>query len=105
MSKPILEGIDRHTRWSITHVDPLALARWLGGELRSLSEDVLMARDGLLTTMFDRAALERLLRGAHGLDPARWSRRVWLLLMLGLWDRCVHKEASKTAFAPSGSRP
>ncbi len=68
------------------------LVRWLRGELRGLSEDVILSRDGLVAEMFDRAALERLLREKSGLDPARWSRRVWLLLVLGLWDRLVFRQ-------------
>lgn len=67
------------------------LVRWLRGELRELCEDVILARDGLLADLFYRKALERLVRGHENLDPARWSRRVWLLLILGMWDRCVNK--------------
>ncbi|MCH7808482.1 MAG: asparagine synthase (glutamine-hydrolyzing) [Planctomycetes bacterium] len=67
------------------------LVRWLRGELRSLCEDVILSRDGLLTELFDRPALERLVRQGDGLDPARWSRRVWTLLMLGMWDRHVRR--------------
>ena len=70
------------------------LVRWLRGELRDMTADVILSRSGLLAELFDRAALEALLRGDGGLDPARWSRRVWLLLMLGMWDRHVHSEAS-----------
>ena len=70
----------------------------LRGELRELCADVVLARNGLLADLFDRSALESLLQrgGASAsdgerLDPARWGRRVWLLLMLGMWDRNVNK--------------
>ena len=81
------------------------LLRWLRTDLRSLCEDVMLARDGLLAEMFDRAALERLLREKDDLDPARWSRRVWLLLMLGMWDRCVRKTQASTAAAAGTAIP
>ena len=44
---------------------------------------------GLLAERFDRGALQRLLGNSEGLEPARWSRRVWMLLVLGIWDRVV----------------
>ncbi len=77
----------------------IPLVRWLRGDLRSLCEDVVLARDGVVVEMFDRAALEDILRKGHELDPARWSRRVWLLLMLGMWDRAVNKPRQQ---APAG---
>lgn len=63
------------------------LIRWLRVELRDMSRDVILSRNGLLAELFDRAAVERLLMGDGSLEPARWSRHVWLLLMLGMWDR------------------
>ncbi|MFQ5494481.1 MAG: asparagine synthase (glutamine-hydrolyzing) [Phycisphaerae bacterium] len=71
------------------------LVRWLRGPLRALSMDVLLARHGLVADLFDRRALHRLLSNGQGLDPARWSRRVWLLLMLGLWDQAVFKKSDE----------
>ncbi len=65
------------------------LVRWLQGELRDLATDVILSRDGLLAERFDRGALQRLLGNSEGLEPARWSRRVWMLLVLGIWDRVV----------------
>ncbi len=62
------------------------LVRWLRHDLAPLCEDVVLARNGLLADLFDRRALERIVREQDGLDPARWARRMWLLLVLGLWD-------------------
>ncbi|UCE58871.1 MAG: asparagine synthase (glutamine-hydrolyzing) [Phycisphaerales bacterium] len=75
------------------------LVRWLREDLRELSEDVILSRSGLLTELFERSSLERFLRGDSGLDPARWSRQVWHLLMLGMWDRCVNKASKGLARA------
>ena len=81
------------------------LVRWLRTDLRELAADVILTRNGLLGQMFDRAALERLVREEDHLDPARWSRRVWLLLMLGLWDRTTFRAGSKpqTSATPSAA--
>jgi asparagine synthase (glutamine-hydrolysing) len=68
------------------------LVRWLRGELHDLCEDVILSRNGLLADLFDKAALQRLVRGEERLEPARWSRRVWLLLMLGMWDLTVYRK-------------
>jgi len=76
------------------------LVQWLQGELRELCEDVLLSRGGLLGALFDRESLEGLLRGGQRLDPARWSRRVWFLLMLGMWD-CHVQRASLPAVSAS----
>jgi asparagine synthase (glutamine-hydrolysing) len=77
------------------------LVRWLKEDLRELCEDTLLSRHGLLATLFDRTGLEQLLRTPDTLDPARWARRVWLLLMLGMWDRHVASEPLLPAARPS----
>jgi asparagine synthase (glutamine-hydrolysing) len=67
------------------------MVRWLRGELREMAADVVLTRSGLLADWFDREARERLLGNADGLEPARWSRQVWMLLVLGVWDREVYR--------------
>jgi len=101
--KPLLRDVSRRYVPSAIADAPkrgfeIPVVRWLRGELRELSEDVILARDGLLADLFDRSALESLLRrgeapslGGERLDPARWGRSVWLLLMLGMWDRTANR--------------
>ncbi len=72
----------------------IPLTRWLNGELRALSEDVLLSRSGMVCELFGRRAMEKLLRSpddmvSGGLEPDRRARFIWILLMLGLWDQCV----------------
>jgi len=67
------------------------LGEWLKCELRSLAHDLLLSRNGLLDSLFKRSRLEQLLHVVDRPDPARWSRQVWILLMLGLWDRHVYR--------------
>ncbi len=95
-TKPLLRELARRYLPRTIHKAPkrgfeVPLTRWLRGELRELAEDVILSRDGLLADLFDRSALERLLRDKDGLEPARWSRWVYHLLMLGMWDRLVYK--------------
>ncbi|MFH0983849.1 MAG: asparagine synthase (glutamine-hydrolyzing) [Planctomycetota bacterium] len=73
------------------------LIRWLREDLRPLCDDVLLSRNGLLAELFERAHLERLIREEAGLDPRRWANRVWLLLMLGVWDAHVRPRKVGTA--------
>jgi asparagine synthase (glutamine-hydrolysing) len=95
-TKPLLRDLSRRYLPAAIRTAPkrgfeVPLVEWLQGELHGLTEDVILSRNGLLADLFDRSALERLVRGRAGLDPARWSRRVWLLLVLGLWDRLVFR--------------
>ncbi|MFQ5464105.1 MAG: asparagine synthetase B family protein, partial [Phycisphaerae bacterium] len=101
VTKPILRELAR--RYLPDHVCSarkqgfeVPLAKWLDGDLRALSEDVLLARSGLICDLFDRRAIESLLRAPDpmapgGLERGRRARFIWILLMLGLWDQCVQR--------------
>ncbi|MCP4594314.1 MAG: asparagine synthase (glutamine-hydrolyzing) [bacterium] len=65
------------------------LVRWLREDLRTLRDDLLLQPTGLVADICQRPYLERLVRGKTRLDPRRWSTRVWMLMMLALWDRHV----------------
>lgn len=65
------------------------LLRWLREDLKPMCREVVGWRGGLLEERFDRAALDRLVEERDGLDPRRWARRMWTVLMLGLWDMHV----------------
>jgi len=71
------------------------VARWLRGPLRSLCEDVLLSRSGLVTQLLDRAALEHIIRGETPVEPGRWGRQLWSLMMLGIWDLHVRPAAAR----------
>ena len=93
-TKPLLRELGKRYLPAPVQIAPkrgfeVPLVRWLRGELRGLAADVILSRDGLLADWFDRTALEHLLRNAEGIEPARWSRQVWMLLVLGMWDRVV----------------
>jgi asparagine synthase (glutamine-hydrolysing) len=63
------------------------LVRWLREDLHELRNDLLLSPRGLVAEVCDPRAVESLMRGPAALDPRRWSTQVWILLMLGLWDR------------------
>ena len=66
------------------------LARWLQDDLRDLRDELLLDPTGLMAERFDRTALADLVGRRTGLDEARWTRRVWTLMMLAMWDRQQH---------------
>lgn len=95
-TKPLLRELaGRYLPWPIRSARKrgfeVPLFRWLREDLRDLSRDVILSSTGLPVTLFDRAALTELLDNKQRLEPARWSRHVWLVLMLGMWDREVHR--------------
>jgi asparagine synthase (glutamine-hydrolysing) len=63
------------------------LTQWLEHDLRALRDDLLLHPTGLMAERFDRQGMATLVnRPAHP-DPARWTRWVWTLMMLAMWDR------------------
>jgi len=94
-TKPLLRDLARRylpePLWSAPKRGfEMPLVHWLRGELRDLCQDVLLSRPGLVSQLVERPTLERLCRGEAELEPARWARRLWLLLVLGLWDHHAH---------------
>jgi asparagine synthase (glutamine-hydrolysing) len=90
-TKPILRQLARRYLPEVVCRAPkrgfeVPLIDWMRGELRDVAEDVLLSRNGLLQQLFRRDRLESLLREKQSLDPGSWARRVWILLMLGMWD-------------------
>ena len=76
----------------------IPVTRWLRGELRPLCEDVMLSRNGLLCQILRREVLERMIRSEDGLDPGRWGSRMWILLMLGIWDAHVRRTPARPSF-------
>jgi len=98
-TKPLLRELGKRYLPAALQTAPkrgfeVPLVRWLRGELHGMATDVILSRDGLLADRFDRGALQRLLGNSAGLEPARWSRQVWMLLVLGMWDQVVLRRAA-----------
>ncbi len=63
----------------------IPIEKWLRGELKELVRDYYFSSDGILLELFRKKYLEDLLENKFRLDPARWSIRVWTLLVLAVW--------------------
>ena len=64
---------------------------WLGAELAEIRDDVVLSSTGLLADRFDRDRLHKLIDGRAPVTLRKASTVVVTLLMLGLWDRLVHR--------------
>ena len=90
-TKPVLRALSRRYLPRAIQQAPkrgfeVPVARWLRGPLRPLCEDVLLSRSGLVADLLDRTALENIIRAERPVEPGRWGRQLWSLLMLGIWD-------------------
>jgi len=94
-TKPILRALARRYLPDDVVTAPkrgfeVPLARWLQNDLRDLRDDLLLDPTGLIAERFSRTALADLVGRRTRLDEARWTRRVWTLMMLAMWDRQQH---------------
>ncbi len=64
----------------------IPLIEWLRKDLREMVYDYCWASPGVILGLFNRDYLEKLLAERLPLDPDRWSRRVFTLLVLGMWE-------------------
>jgi hypothetical protein len=62
------------------------LIEWLRGDLRDLVHDYCLSSGGMIMGLFDRAYIAELLAEKLPLDADRWSRRVFTLLVLAMWE-------------------
>ena len=90
-TKPVLRSIARRYLPEAVCRAPkrgfeIPLVHWLSHELKPMASDVILSRGGILEEHFNRGWLEKLVSQQGEWDPARWSRRMYQLLMLGLWD-------------------
>lgn len=65
----------------------IPLIKWLRLDLAEMVRDVCLSSNGIISELFDRGYVEGLLFGKKNLDPDRWSKWVWTLFMLGMWER------------------
>jgi asparagine synthase (glutamine-hydrolysing) len=64
----------------------IPLIEWLRGDLRDLVHDYCLSSGGMIMGLFDRAYIAELLAEKLPLDADRWSRRVFTLLVLAMWE-------------------
>lgn len=63
------------------------LISWLRHDLFESVYDTCLAAGGIVTSLFNRTYVEDLLFERLDLDPDRWSKRVFTLFMLALWEK------------------
>lgn len=64
----------------------IPLIEWLRKDLRELVQDYCLSSRSMLMGLFNRAYIEDLLAERLHLDPDRWSRRVFTLFVLAMWE-------------------
>jgi asparagine synthase (glutamine-hydrolysing) len=64
----------------------IPLISWLRKDLFHMVHDICLSPNGIVLDLFNRNYVESLLNEKTDLDPDRWSRRVWTLFMLGMWE-------------------
>jgi asparagine synthase (glutamine-hydrolysing) len=64
----------------------IPLIEWLREDLRELVYDYCLASRSMIMGLFNRAYIEDLLAERLPLDPDRWGRRVFTLLVLAMWE-------------------
>ena len=67
----------------------IPLIQWMREDLRDMVHDLCMREGGIVLELFDRKRLVSLLERETTLEEERWAKRLWLLLMLALWDSCA----------------
>ena len=72
----------------------IPLIKWLREDLKEVVYDVCLSPNGIVLELFRNKYVEDLLSDRLALDPGRWANRVWLLLMLGLWDQLNEDSSS-----------
>jgi len=63
----------------------IPLIKWLREDLHSMVYDICFTKGNIVSDLFDRRYLQKLLEEKLPLDPDRWSKRVWILFMLAMW--------------------
>jgi asparagine synthase (glutamine-hydrolysing) len=64
---------------------------WLDGPLKDLMWDACIDSSGSLDSLIGQKRLRSFLGKETAMEPARWSRRAWLLLMFAMWDNNANR--------------
>ena len=74
--------------------------RWLRGELRELSHDLLLSRRSRDRGYFQPWFVERMLR-EHAQGTRNWHAQIWTLMMLETWHRTFVDQAEPAMVSPA----
>lgn len=62
------------------------LVSWMRKELHEIVYDTCLSRRGIISEIFSRKYIEDLLNEKRKMDVNRWSKLVWKLFVLGVWE-------------------
>jgi asparagine synthase (glutamine-hydrolysing) len=90
-TKPVLRALARKYLPADVVTAPkrgfeVPVKRWMREDLNQMARDLCLREGGIVLELCDRKQVTRLIEGQTGLDEDRWAKRLWLLLMLALWD-------------------
>jgi len=69
----------------------IPLFRWLKKDLRQFRDEMILSRNTLISEIFNLDYLSQLVHGKIPMEPAAWAKRVWIILMLAVWDYYCNK--------------
>ena len=64
----------------------IPLIQWLRKDLFDMVYSTCLSPNGIVMDLFDKKYVESLLLEKQKLDSDRWSKRVWILFMLAMWN-------------------
>lgn len=64
----------------------IPLIQWMNDYLFSMTRDLCKSSNGIISQLFDQKALDRLFEKPAWMDEERWAKRMWIIMMLALWD-------------------
>lgn len=65
----------------------IPLVKWTEQHFIHIVRDLCNDSNGIIRSMFDRKTVDSIVKRQPGLDNERWAKRIWILMMLGLWDK------------------
>ena len=66
----------------------LPISKWMNGRIMELTKDLCLKRNGIILSLMERKTIESMLDidGYDIVDREKKIKRLWLLMMLGLWE-------------------
>ena len=103
-NKPLLRALARRYLPDAVASAPkrgfeIPLIQWVRRDLFAMISDLCLSPNGIVREIFEKRQIEGLLLRRDGLDEERWAKRLWILLMLALWDRLCRRYTAPAGMA------
>lgn len=73
----------------------LPVSSWLQNDLKEQVREICMKPNGMVLEIMEKNKIEALLENQTRLDRTEWSRKVWILFMLGMWKEVHENRAGR----------